>query len=277
MGREGVVNLLQHINERNMFFSIQPAISSLINYKQGTKVGSKKCYDFAKWYLNTYLQMRSQETTGLELHKVKVQTEEELAAHGLWPNVPESGQAGASSSAILDPVSTSFPTTAAIMPSTSSSSQYLPAGPSSRESGIRTSSAGPRLVFHPKEEVPLLKEWFKSNPKPSDYTLNRYADTLNQGTYRIQRSADQTPLFFFLLDYGLRSQFLNLKSTFLIPHKLIFFSFFPICCRPKVTINGLRNWWKNEKAKVRKKNRQHETGEEEEERRSDDPEESKEG
>lgn len=44
-----------------------------------------------------------------------------------------------------------------------------------------------RCFFHPHKEVPLLRDWFKSNQKPSDYILNRYADILNQGSVRQER------------------------------------------------------------------------------------------
>lgn len=47
--------------------------------------------------------------------------------------------------------------------------------------------AGVRCNFHAKEEVPLLNKWYRSNQRPTESALQRYADILNLGTIRQER------------------------------------------------------------------------------------------
>lgn len=44
-----------------------------------------------------------------------------------------------------------------------------------------------RLTFHSGLEVPQLRQWFRSNPKPSDPILLKYAEHLNQSPLRQER------------------------------------------------------------------------------------------
>lgn len=94
----------------------------------------------------------------------------------------------------------------ALIPHTSTAASASSAGRSREEetasssttislpaSGIMTGTANSdlkspiRCFFHSTEEVPLLRQWFASNPKPTEQQFNRYADILNQGVTRIER------------------------------------------------------------------------------------------
>ena len=46
------------------------------------------------------------------------------------------------------------------------------------------SSRGKKIVFSPVHEIPALRSWYESDPKPSAKDMSKYADILNGGEFR---------------------------------------------------------------------------------------------
>jgi len=54
-------------------------------------------------------------------------------------------------------------------------------------SSSSASTAGVRCYFHPEKEVPLLKDWYQCNQRPTTRLFLHYTDVLNQSAIRLER------------------------------------------------------------------------------------------
>ncbi|CAG2115760.1 unnamed protein product [Medioppia subpectinata] len=159
--REAVLELLREISQSKLSKLCQISqslLSSIVNNKFEGKIGKKKCEEFGKWYTDYRRGHPSQKLISLER---LFSAQKTVCGVSSEPKRRDNRSEEKSEEEKGTELDTSL---------TQTTSQ----------------SCETRLTFHSGLEVPQLRQWFRTNPKPSDRLLLKYAEILNQSSLRLE-------------------------------------------------------------------------------------------